>query len=118
MHTIEIIQGDTSPIYKFQRKDVNDNVIKTLPQKMWATFKTDHKTDKALFQKCLNDGIEYSVDDYFYRFSIKPEDTANLCYGTYGFDIAIIDENGNKITLLNDGVLKILPHYTKKCNEV
>ena len=85
---------------------------------MWLTVKNDHKNDKALFQKSLDAGITYDESDYFYRFSIQPNDTANLCYGTYGFDIAILDENGNKITLLNDGVLEILPHYTKKCNEV
>ena len=118
MHKIEIIQGDTSPIYKFQRKDINDNIIKTLPQKMWLTVKNDHKNDKALFQKCLNDGITYDESDYFYRFSIQPDDTAHLCCGTYGFDIAILDENGNKITLYPNGVLEVLPHYTKQCNEV
>lgn len=118
MYEIEIVQGDSSPVFKFQRKESNDSVIKTLPKKMWITFKTDTKTEKALFQKSLGNGIEFSEVDNYYRFSLQPEDTANICYGTYGFDIAIIDENDNKITLLNNGILRIVSHYTKKCNEV
>ena len=118
MYKIDIVQGDTSPVFKFQRKDVNDNVITTLPQKMWVTFKTDTITDKVLIQKTLGAGIEYSEDDNYYRFSLQPDDTANICCGTYGFDIAILDEMGNKFTLLNNGVLNISSHYTKKSNEV
>lgn len=118
MYEIKIVQGDSSPVFKFQRKDASDNVITTLPKKMWVTFKTDTNTENALFQKSLGNGIEYSEADNYYRFSLQPDDTANICCGNYGFDIAIIDENGNKITLLNDGVLKIVSHYTRKCNEV
>ena len=33
-------------------------------------------------------------------------------------DIAIINEDGEKKTLFNDGELEVVKHYTKKCNEV
>lgn len=118
MYTIEIVQGDTSPVYKFQRKDIDGNVITTPPLKMWLTVKADTKTDKALIQKTLGNGIEYNKIDNFYRFQLLPQDTAKLCYGSYGFDIAILDDNGNKFTLLNNGVLNVVEHYTKQCNEV
>lgn len=114
---IELVQGDTSPIYKFQRKTVNGEIITTLPQKMWITFKTNAYS-KMLFQKILNNGITYNEIDNYYRFQILPADTAKLSYGDYGFDIAIINELGEKKTLLNDGILKILQHYTDKDNEV
>lgn len=115
---IEIVQGDTSDIYKFQRTLEGGSVIKTLPLKMWITFKMSCSCDECLFQKTLEDGITYSEKDNFYRFQLKPEDTCNLPYDTYGFDIAIINEDGEKKTLLNDGELVIVRHYTKKCNEV
>lgn len=118
MHKICLVQGDTSPVFKFQRKDAENNVIKTLPSKMWITFKIDSQRKKALFQKTLDNGIEYSETDNYYRFQILPDDTAELCYGKYGFDIAILNENGEKRTLLNKGVLTILEHYTKQHNEV
>lgn len=118
MYEIELIHGDTSPVFKFQRKNNEGAVIKTRPQKMWITFKKDSKSERALIQKTLENGIEYNDSDNYYRFRLFPEDTVNLCYGTYGFDVAIINENGEKLTLLNNGVLKLVDHYTTKNNEV
>lgn len=118
MGKIELVQGDTSGIYKFQRKYKGGGVITTLPQKMWITFKKSTNYTEAVFQKTLDDGIEFSEDDYYYRFQILPNDTNNLCCDTYGYDIAIINEIGEKKTLLKNGVLKIEDHYTHKNNEV
>lgn len=119
MNKIELIQGDDSQIYKFQRKDKNKEVIKTLPQKMWITFKKNCGVDNCLFQKSLEKGtITYSETDNYYRFQIQSNDTCKLPYGTYGFDIAIINESGKKKTLVKNGILEITEHYTHKCNEV
>lgn len=118
MKEIELVQGDTSSIYKFQRKDADGNVITTKPKKMWITFKETTNCSKALFQKTLENGITFSTEDHYYRFQLEPADTENLSYGEYGFDIKITNEKGAKKTLKNDGVLKIVEHYTHKCNEV
>ena len=116
---IEVVQGDTSDIYKFKRTLEGGSVITTLPLKMWITFKRSCSCDECLFQKTLADGsITYSEEDNYYRFQLQPEDTCNLPFDIYGFDIAIINEDGEKKTLLNDGELEIVKHYTKKCNEV
>lgn len=118
MKEIELVQGDTSEIYKFQRKDADGNVITTKAKKMWITFKKTTSCNDALFQKTLVDGIEFNAEDHYYRFKIKPEDTENLCCGVYGFDIKILNEKDDKRTLKTDGVLKIVEHYTHKQNEV
>lgn len=118
MKEIELVQGDTSEIYKFQRKDAEGNVITTKAKKMWITFKKTTSCDEAVFQKSLEKGIEFNEEDHYYRFRILPEDTEKLCCMTYGFDIKIINEKGDKRTLKNDGVLKLVDHYTHKCNEV
>ena len=116
---IEIVKGDTSDTYKFQRMYDDGTPIKTKPKKMWITFKNGCWCNEFLFQKTLeNEGIKYSEEDNYYRFKIKSEDTCNLNYGTYYFDIAILNEQGEKKTLLNNGELVILKHYTEKCNEV
>jgi hypothetical protein len=115
---IELVQGDTSEMYRFQRKTSDDKVITTLPQKMWITFKETCNCDEHLFQKTLENGITYNETDNYYRFQIQSEDTAELPYGLYGFDIAILNEAGKKKTLLRDGILELLKHYTKKKNEV
>lgn len=117
MKEIELVQGDTSPVYKFQRKDAG-GVIETKPKKMWITFKRNTSCKDCLFQKTLDNGINFSTEDFYYSFKIQPEDTEKLCYGQYGFDIKILNEAGEKKTLLNNGVLHIVNHYTHKENEV
>lgn len=116
MKKITIIQGDVSPVFKFQRKYNDGNIISTLPKKMWITFKKNSMCDECLFQKTLENGIVF--EDNFYKFQLLSEDTNNLSYGIYEFDVAIINEIGEKKTLLNDGTLEVVKHYTKKCNEV
>ena len=113
---IELVQGDTSLVYKFQRKNGDGTVITTQPKKMWITFKMSCSCENCLFQKTLEDGITF--DGEYYKFQLQSEDTCHLAYGTYGFDIAILNEAGEKKTLLNNGELEIVKHYTKKCNEV
>jgi hypothetical protein len=115
---IELVQGDTSNIYKFKRRNSNKEVITTLPKKMWITFKETYNSKESLFQKTLENGIVYNETDNYYRFQILPEDTCNLSYGRYGFDVAILNESGEKKTLTRDGILEILDHYTHKDNEV
>ena len=114
---IELIRGDTSEVYKFQRTNA-EGVIETKPKKMWITFKRTPERKEALFQKTLENGISFSEEDYFYRFQISSSDTRELACGSYGFDIAIINEAGERKTLLNHGVLKLVEHYTHKENEV
>ena len=66
MKKITIIQGDVSPVYKFQRKYNDGNIISTLPKKMWITFKKNSMCDECLFQKTLENGIVF--EDDFYKF--------------------------------------------------
>lgn len=115
---INIVKGDVSDIYKFQRKYDDETVIKTLPEKMWITFKIGTWCDDALFQKTLEKGIKYSEEDNYYRFRLESEDTCDLDYGTYYFDIAIINEQGEKKTLKKECELVVEKHCTEKCNEV
>lgn len=115
---IELIQGDTSETYKFRRTDGKGEVIKTLPQKMWITFKTSTGLNEAVIQKTLDNGITYSEEDNYYRFMLESKDTSNLPYGEYIFDIAVINEKGHKKTLKKNCILEITDHCTNANNEV
>ena len=114
---IELIRGDTSDVYKFQRTNA-EGAITTKAQKMWITFKKTTEVKEALFQRTLENGITFSEVDYYYRFRLESEDTCNLSIGSYGFDIKIINEAGETKTLLNNGVLRLVTNYTHKENEV
>lgn len=118
MEKIELIRGDTSDVYKFQRIDSKGNAITTKPQKMWITFKERAESKVVSFQKTLDNGISFSEEDYYYRFKIESKDTSELACGKYGFDIAIINETGEKKTLLNNGILELIEHYTHIEDEV
>lgn len=116
---INVVRGDVSPVYRFKRTYDDNTVIKTLPKKMWITFKNGTWCDDSLFQKTLeNKEITYSEEDNYYRFKLKSEDTCNLDYGTYYFDIAIINEQDEKKTLKADCELEVEKHCTHKNNEV
>jgi hypothetical protein len=115
---INLIQGDTSKVYKFQRKNADNEAITTVPQKMWLTCKNSYSSKEVVFQKTLEKGIDFSEEDHYYRFQIESEESENLECKEYGFEIAIRNEIGKKKTLLENGRLIIRNHYTKKENEV
>ena len=60
----------------------------------------------------------FGMERFVSQFRLESDDTNNLDYDTYYFDIAILNEQGEKKTLLNNGELVILTHYTDKDNEV
>lgn len=115
---IELVQGDVSKVYKFCRRNADGEIIQTVPQKMWLTCKDSYSSKEVVFQKTLEKGIDFSEEDHYYRFQIESEESENLECKDYGFEIAILNEIGEKKTLLEDGRLKIRNHYTKKENEV
>lgn len=112
---ITIIRGD-SKTFKFKRKNTSNEVITAKPDKMYITFKRNSVSKDVLFQKTLDDGIEYDSTTYYYSFTINPEDTDNLSYGVYDYDIEIITNNKKKTILVDK--LKITKEVTFTENEV
>lgn len=107
---MKIVRGDDKN-YGVFRKDKNEEIILTQVDEMFITFKSSEYTHDILFQKKLSDGsIKFDEVSGEYSFSIKGDDTKNLPYGKYYFDIAII-ELDNKRTLLIDE-LEVTRHYT------
>lgn len=88
MDMIEIIRGDTCP-FSFKRRDKNNDVITEPADKLYFTIKQSYQTDEVLIQKTIDD---MSFDDGTYRFVIEPEDTNDMEYGIYVFDIEVITD--------------------------
>lgn len=112
---MELIRGDTLKL-KFQRKNKNGEVIKTKPDKLYFTVKSNYYTKDYLFQKSLENGISFSEEDYFYRFTINPEDTDGLDYGNYVYDIETISDK--TVKTIAKGTLEIKEEVTFAENEV
>lgn len=66
--------------------------------------KTTHEVDYE-FQKRLSTGGIVKVDTGEYQVKIEPEDTGNMSYGNYKFDIQIVLDNKLKETFLGDFIL-------------
>lgn len=113
---MEITRGDYK-VFRFQRKNKNKEVITELPDKMYFTIKKSCCKKEALIQKTLEKGITYSEEDNFYRIEMLPEDTCDLGFGDYKYDIEIIYDQ-NKPKTLKVGKISIKEEVTHKENEV
>lgn len=94
---MKFTRGDTY-MFKFQRKDDNDKIIKSIADKMMFTVKKNHNTENILFQKSLADGTIRFTSDGYYHIEIEPKDTQNLRYGNYVCDIEV--EQAGKVTTI------------------
>ena len=103
---IDVTRGNTFA-FKFQRIDANCNVIETVAEKMFFTVKKDFETDNILIQKSLADGnITFSEDDHYYHIVLQPDDTRNLKYTTYYWDVKVI-EGDYEFTIIKERELRI-----------
>lgn len=111
---MQITRGDYDVI-PFIRMDENDNVIKDIPEKVYFTVKKDANDKDALLQKTLGDGI--TIDENFnYNIEFTPDDTNNLSFGLYVYDICI--KNGDKPSTIHKGYFEVTYEVTHKNNEV
>lgn len=111
----EFTRGDTK-VFKFKLKDKNGEVLNLAStDKMYLTAKKSATSKEIAFQKTLGNGIELKSDGYYY-VTINSEDTANLAYGTYGYDIQIKTATGIVKTLLI-GSITLTEEYTFKGDE-
>ena len=110
---MKIIRGD-SKTFTFQRKDKNKNVITEKPDKMYLTIKQNEYEKQALIQKTFENGIRFENDTYYVDF--VPEDTDDLSFGEYVYDIEII--NGDIVKTIKKDTFIIESEVTHKENEV
>ena len=89
---IEFVRGDTQPI-KFQIVDNENRVLKMEEnEEIIFTMKKNYNTKSTMLQKKLSDkSIKY--DNGYYYMVFEHEDTANLKYGAYVYDIQIMSES-------------------------
>ena len=113
---IELIRGDTYQL-KFQRKLTDDTVITQKPDEMYMTFKRNYNEIGYVLQKRLSrNEIIFNEDDNYYYVTIEPEDTNDLDYGSYVFDIET--KVGKVVKTIVLGKLKIKKEVTFAENEV
>lgn len=101
---IKMPRGDIRDI-KFNIIDSNETVIPTDFDEIYATFKRGYSDKEVLFQKRLTNGTITKDSSNYYHFTIEPNETNNLAYGEYVFDIEILKENLIKQTFVGEFIL-------------
>ncbi len=81
---------------------------------IYISFKASTKTEKCLVQKSLSDGTITLGEDGYYHFTIEPEDTNDLKYGTYPFDFELVGAGYKQTTV---GRLVLTEEVTFASNE-
>ncbi len=109
----EIVRGDNKSIF-IQLTD-NNEVDNQKVEKMFFSVKNDGYENDVLFQKKLDAGIKFDDSTGIYEILIFPEDTDDLDFCNYKYDLQIIDNN-IKETLMS-GFFSILEEITNKNNE-
>lgn len=98
---MEFIRGDTAK-FKFRRHDAEGNIIGDKADAIYFTVKTNGYSNEVLLQKTIED-MDFD-ENYYYHFTIEPSDTDNLQYGTYQYDVEVI-QDGNKTTTRGELIL-------------
>lgn len=100
---LSIRRGDTK-FYKFQRKNKDGEIILEQAEKIYFTVKKSFRTKEALFQKTIED---MTFDEYgTYHFVIEPEDTDELEYGTWKFDLQVVNDGIKSTIAIGDFIVK------------
>lgn len=107
-----MVRGD-SKAYKFQRKDKEGNILTDTPTTLFFTVKTSFKTQEYVLQKNLEN--MYITQDGYWHFVLNPEDTEDLPYGKYCWDIQVV-QDGFKTTIAR-GHLELTNESTWEVNE-
>lgn len=110
---LEFTRGDTQ-FLKFQLKDGLGNAISpSIEDIIYFTVKQNQNSSKVLIQKKYPDNIEYQ--DGYFIFTLNSEDTSDLAYGTYQYDIEL--KSGDYVKTLAFGTITLTNEITHRRDE-
>lgn len=109
---LSMTRGDTAGFY-FNRYDNEGQVITTRPQSLFFTLKKSYRDQKPVLQKNIDQMVQ--DDDGAWHFVLQAGETDALKYGTYVFDIQVVDQDAK--TTISKGELEICEESTWISNE-
>ena len=97
---------------QFLLKNSSGQTFSTEPDEIYFTVKTSANDKDFIFQKRLSTGGIAKIETGKYQFTILPDDTNNMKYGNYAFDIEVVKHGMIKKTFCGTLVLdKEVTHY-------
>lgn len=109
---LKVIRGDTNK-FKFTRKDNEGNVITHIADNIYFSVKENCNTDKLVLQKTIED---MTFDNGEYTFTIDGTDTDKLYYGSYKYDLEVIEDDYKQTISIGDFIISEEVTFTS--NEV
>lgn len=110
---IEFTRGDTQ-FFRFQVKDGEGNPIQLKDgDNLYFTVKQNSNSEDVLIQKKYPDEIQYS--DGYFNFVLNSEDTSDMDYGTYNYDIEL--KSGDYVKTLGQGTITLTEEITFRSDE-
>lgn len=103
-------------VITFQRLNSEGNVITTIPNNIWFSVKKKTRDDRAVISKSLNNGITCDSNG-LWTLTLNANDTENLDFGSYLFDIKVLDENGMRRTIAPPQEFVVGEVVTRRINE-
>lgn len=111
---IEFTRGDICPI-QFELLDEENNVISIDRNvEIYYTVKQSYSSQNAIFQKRFSNN-DITQENGICSFVILPEDTRNLTYGSYVYDLCL--KSGDYVHTLAIGTLTLTNEVTHARNE-
>lgn len=110
---LEFTRGDTQ-FLKFQLKDgLNNPIQPAVEDNIYFTVKQNQNSSKILIQKKYPESMEYT--DGYFNFVLNSEDTSELNYGTYQYDIEL--KSGDYVKTLGFGSITLTEEITHRRDE-
>lgn len=104
-----ITRGDTGA-YSFKRIDSSGNPITSTPNAIYFTVKASFSDSSVVIQKTISD-MTMDVDGTWH-FTINPDDTTSLDYGSYVYDIEVTTNNYVKTIAKGKLVIEVESTWT------
>lgn len=111
---IKMPRGDIRPV-SFCVEDENGDASDILFDEIYFTVKDQFKNPRYVLQKTLTGGDIERNQNGEYEFVLAPEDTQDLRFANYDFDIEILYGTVIKETFM--GILELTPECTHAGNE-
>lgn len=107
-------RGDTCPIEFELTDNVGNELNLSNSMEIYFTVKKSYSKSEYLFQKRYSRG-EITIDGKKCNLVIKHEDTANMNYGKYKYDIQFKSDDYAKTLVI--GEIELTNEITHYCNE-
>ena len=112
-YDFEFPRGDTCPV-SFDITDANGDELDLSSSEIYFTVKKSYRTSNYIIQK-KKSSSEITIDGTKGNLVLTHNDTAELNYGTYVYDIQI--KSGDYVKTLALGTISLTNESTWKANE-